>query len=283
MGGDPAQHVEVVGREGLRPLAAQRERTDQLTFDQQARDGARSQPGDDRVVGRQGRVGRQVENERLLGPQPLGELHRDLVGGHAGEAQSAVGGQDGGEHALLVDHHQAAPVERHESAQIGQRGVGDVLDPQGRGDLAGDLVQQLGLALALLQLAVDLGVVDGHGGLVGEGPRELPLLGGVVPLGRRFDQDEQTHDLVADYERHRQTRLLVPARHRLAARGVEVGVGDPLFDRLGAGQQRAVARVVAQRHDLTAETLVAVGLGRVERPVDDHVGRRIVLPDHALV
>ena len=73
-------------------------------------------------------------------------------------------------------------TRRRSSARVA---VGDVFDSQGRGDLAGDLVQELGLALALLELAVHLGVVDGDRRLVGEGPRELALLGGEVPLGRR--------------------------------------------------------------------------------------------------
>ena len=65
VGGDPAQHLDVVVRVGVRLLAAERERADQLALGEQAGDGARSQAGDDRVVGRQRSVGRQIEDQHL--------------------------------------------------------------------------------------------------------------------------------------------------------------------------------------------------------------------------
>ncbi len=128
------------------------------------------------------------------------------AGAHARVAQSAVGGQDGGEHARARRPARRLPrsngTSRRSSASVG---VGDVLDPQGRGDLAGDLVQQLGLALALLELAVDLGVVDGEPRPGRRGPATSSRSSAVKwrsAVG--LDQDEQTDGLVADDERHRQ-------------------------------------------------------------------------------
>ena len=159
-----------------------------------------------------------------------------------------------------------------------------VFEPRRRGDGVARLEQRRQPCVLLVALAQRARRVQTDGRLLRQRDRQVSLGFREDALALRLGEDHDPQRLVAEAERHAQAAHLVVGDHLGAIVGVEVGVGEVLFEEAALQDQLSATRIlvdwddvadlggVAGRRDLVV-SLAAQGVGDGVIDEDDAVGR----------